>query len=238
MAESPVDPIQFHNTLALNWGNKYRKTSFQGRMKAFLSLLDGNDLTKQKWLDAGCGTGVLARALAARSCSVTGVDASSEMIQVAMESKSDQIHPPVNGPVFELVETVERLYFSQSSFDGIICSSVLEYVMDPNKAIAEFYRILKPSGVLLVSVPNRMSLLRNIQKILYISFKKCFGIHRPAYLAFSKHAYTYKSFGCLLGNNGFTVVSSIRYGPYIPSFIARIGFCTSIIVFLAKKESL
>jgi 2-polyprenyl-6-hydroxyphenyl methylase/3-demethylubiquinone-9 3-methyltransferase len=204
-------------------------------MKAFLSLLDGHDLSKQKWLDAGCGTGVLAHALAAGSCSVTGVDASLEMIQAARKSKSDRNHAPVNDPVFEVVETIERLDFSQSSFDGILCSSVLEYVGDPNKAIVEFYRILRPGGVLLVSVPNKISLLRNIQKIIYMAFKNCCRIHWPAYLAFSKHAYTFKAFSRLLRNNGFTVVSSIRYGPYIPRFISRTGFCSSIIIFLAKK---
>lgn len=230
MAKIGVDAIQFHDNLAKNWDLKYQKTSFRERTKAFLYLLDGNDFNKQEWLDAGCGTGILARALAARGCRVTGVDASSRMIQEARNSKSDQGHDLVNGPVFEVVKTIESLGFDQSRFDGIVCSSVLEYVEDPNKAIEQFYRVLKPGGVLLVSVPDRTSILRNMQKLAYVALKW------PAYLGFSKHSYTRKTFSSLLHDNGFTVTSSMRFGPYLPNVISRVGFCSSMIIFRATKE--
>lgn len=52
-------------------------------MKAFLSLLEGSDLNKQKWLDAGSGGGILSRQLVERGCDVIGVDASAQMIEAA-----------------------------------------------------------------------------------------------------------------------------------------------------------
>ncbi len=238
MLERPVDPIRFHDSLAKNWELKYRKSSFQKRIKAFLSLLDVNDLDKQEWLDAGCGTGVLARALAAAGCRVTGVDASWAMIQAAGNLKSDRDHASVDDPVFQVIETIEKLDFPGSSFDGIVCSSVLEYVGDPNRAVSEFYRVLRPGGLLLVSVPNKVSLLRTIEKVSYAILMKCFGIGWPAYLAFSRHSYTSESFSRLLRDNSFTVLYSIRHSPYMPGFISRMGFSASIIIFLAKKQSL
>jgi 2-polyprenyl-6-hydroxyphenyl methylase/3-demethylubiquinone-9 3-methyltransferase len=225
-----VDAVQFHDNLAKDWDLKYQKASFRERIKAFLSLLDGDDLDRQEWLDAGCGTGILARALADRGCSVTGVDASSRMIQEARGLKCDQDRALADGPVFEVVDTIERLGFDQSSFDGIVCSSVLEYLKDPNKTIAQFYRILKSGGVLLVSVPDRTSILRNMQKLAYAALKW------PTYLAFSKHSYTYRTFSRLLHDNGFTVTSSVRFGPYLPNMISRVGFFSSLIIFRATKE--
>jgi 2-polyprenyl-6-hydroxyphenyl methylase/3-demethylubiquinone-9 3-methyltransferase len=230
--------VHFHDNLAKDWGLKYRKASFRNRMKSFLSLLDGNDLNSQKWLDAGCGTGVLAQALAARGCGVIGVDASPGMIEAARSSISAQDHASAGRPVFEVVESIERLDFGHANFDGVVCSSVLEYVDDPNEAISQFYRILKPGGVLLISVPNKRSLLRNTQKLLHVVLKNCFKINWPAYLAFSRHSYTYESFEHLLRRNGFTVTSSTGYGPYMPNFISRVQFTSSIIMFLAKKEGL
>jgi len=206
-------------------------------MNSFLSLLDKDDLTSQKWLDAGCGTGILTRALAARGCKVVGVDASAGMIEVAKSSLSDHDHASVGNPVFKVVETVERLDFEQAIFDGVLCSSVIEYVNDPNEAISQFYRVLKAGGVLLVSVPNKRSLLRNTQKLLHVILKNCFRIDWPAYLAFSRHSYTYESFSRLLRNNGFAVTSSTWYAPYVPNFIPRTGLASSIIIFLARKES-
>jgi 2-polyprenyl-6-hydroxyphenyl methylase/3-demethylubiquinone-9 3-methyltransferase len=229
------DPIRFHDRLAADWESKYQKASFQGRMKAFLSLLDGISLSDEKWLDAGCGSGVLTRALASRCRSVTGVDASSDMIQVARNSNSNQTHS-VNDPVFEVVETIERLEFAESSFDGVLCSSVLEYLKDPGEAIAQFYRVLRPGGVLLVSVPNKKSLLRRTQKLLHSILKNCLGIDWPAYLAFSRHSYTYPSFVQLLRSNDFTVESAIGYGPYMPNISREIRFTKSIIICLARKK--
>ncbi len=40
-----------------------------------------------------------------------------------------------------------------SSFDGVVCSELLEHVLDPIKVIKEAFRVLKPGGLLLVSVP-------------------------------------------------------------------------------------
>ncbi len=44
-------------------------------------------------------------------------------------------------------------FLSSEYFDVIVCTEVLEHTLNPFKAIEEIYRLLKPSGVLLLSVP-------------------------------------------------------------------------------------
>ena len=43
--------------------------------------------------------------------------------------------------------------FEDASFDGVICNEVLEHVFNPDQFLREIFRVLKPSGDLLLSVP-------------------------------------------------------------------------------------
>jgi len=53
-----------------------------------------------------------------------------------------------------LVGELETLPFQDGSFDSVFCSQVLEHVRDPLSVLEEFNRVLKPGGVLLLSVPH------------------------------------------------------------------------------------
>ncbi len=56
-------------------------------------------------------------------------------------------------PLVDIVARGEQVPFAGAQFDLVICTQVLEYVSDPAAVIAEIYRILKPGGRLLLSVP-------------------------------------------------------------------------------------
>lgn len=47
-----------------------------------------------------------------------------------------------------------KLPFADRSFDHIVCSEVLEHIPDYQSALDEIYRILKPGGTLIISVPR------------------------------------------------------------------------------------
>jgi len=56
-------------------------------------------------------------------------------------------------PLVNAVARGEQIPLAAGQFDLVICTQVLEYVPEPAAAIAEIYRVLKPGGRILLSVP-------------------------------------------------------------------------------------
>ena len=102
-------------------------------------------------LDVGCGTGRLAIVFAERvgsSGSVNGVDPAAEMIKRA-SSRARKRGVPVS---FQ-VAFAQDLPFADESFEALACTLVLHHVAEDDQltAVQEMYRVLKPSGRLLIA---------------------------------------------------------------------------------------
>lgn len=54
----------------------------------------------------------------------------------------------------DIVGSVENIPLGDSSFDSIISTQVLEHIQNSPKAVKEFYRVLKPGGYCLITVPQ------------------------------------------------------------------------------------
>ncbi len=61
-------------------------------------------------------------------------------------------------------EDVEHLSFADGSFDLILSNDVLEHVVNPVKALKEAYRILRPQGELLMTVPFHLGLEESVRR--------------------------------------------------------------------------
>lgn len=94
-------------------------------------------------LDAGCGTGVLTREVRGRGCTVTGIDLSSSMLSVARETCPDVS--------FEIGNVCE-LPFDDNSFDAALSAFMLMFVPQPENALAELSRVVRPGGRIALSV--------------------------------------------------------------------------------------
>jgi len=108
------------------------------RTLAALALARGESV-----LDAGCGTGLLLeqQALAVGpEGRVEGIDYSEDMLDQARQRCADM--PQVG---FHQ-GSVESLPFDDASFDALSCTQCLLYVDEVERALAEFYRVLKPGG--------------------------------------------------------------------------------------------
>ncbi|MFH0714706.1 MAG: methyltransferase domain-containing protein [Candidatus Diapherotrites archaeon] len=99
-----------------------------------------------KLLDVGCGDGFFASLVKERSnASVYGVDISFENLKKAR----------ARGVRIKRADiSAAKLPFSARSFDSVYCGEVLEHVVETEKLLEEFKRVLKPNGFLVVTVPN------------------------------------------------------------------------------------
>jgi len=210
-----LDAVAYHAQLASTWEQQYQQSPFRARLSVLEDCLPDN-LCEQEWLDAGCGSGTLTRRLAERGCRVLGVDAADDMITVArrLSTGSERIH-------FERIHTIADLPLPNESLDGIVCSSVLEYLPDPAGCLAEFARVLRSDGRLFVTVPNRSSLIRRLH-ILIRSVGRLIGKQWFKYLDYSNNAYTETSFRKLLEDRGFLTERMIPFGVWGTSLLA---FC-------------
>ncbi len=98
-----------------------------------------------KILDVGTGTGAIALLLAELGHDVTGMDVSEGMMKTAKD-KADKLNLQIN---FELGDA-ENLRFKDNSFDGVICRHLLWTLPNPEKAVEEWIRVIKPGGKIAV----------------------------------------------------------------------------------------
>lgn len=186
--------VEFHDTLAAKWDDGYLAPTFSCRLAVIRELLP---TAEGLWLDAGCGTGTISRWMVSNyGCAVEAVDGSSAMVADAVRRGTKA-----------QTGSVEHLPYATDSLDGIICSSVLEYVSDPGLVLREFHRVLKPQGLLLISVPRvRTHILMKL--IHLVTVGKWYSASR-----YSKHSYGPKSFAAVLARSGFEYEEHRCFSP-------------------------
>lgn len=101
--------------------------------------------------------------------------------------------------------------YPSGTYDLVICSSVLEYVRDYRAELANFARLLRPAGRLLVSMPNRASRYRLAETLVYAV------TGRPRYRRHVLHQVTPEQFRTDLAMAGLTASSIIPFAePPLP----------------------
>jgi SAM-dependent methyltransferase len=100
-------------------------------------------------LDSGCGDGYGARYLADSASVVVGADRSWEAIR---EARRDGARNLVLS-----CSDLESLPFRDGSFDVVCSFQVLEHFREPVPMLREAARVLRPSGVLVLTTPNQLT---------------------------------------------------------------------------------
>ena len=113
--------------------------------------------TARTAVDAACGTGRLARRLLARGYGVIGVDSSPAMLEQARDH--------VSGSDFRTGD-LDALPVPDDTADLVVTGLALTHVADLNPVYAEFARVLRPGGDLIVSDVDRdLVLLGSVVKV-------------------------------------------------------------------------
>ncbi|MDR0438838.1 MAG: class I SAM-dependent methyltransferase [Methanocalculaceae archaeon] len=141
-------------------------------MNALQSVLPPKD--NLSILDVGCGTGVMGMVLAEMGHTVTGIDISEEMMNIGRKKAmfahlsmifhhGDAEHPP----------------FMDNTFDVVINRHLLWTLPHLNNAIASWYRVLKPTGVVMVidGVWDDGSVLSDVRRKMSFAFSRMFELH-------------------------------------------------------------
>lgn len=126
-------------------------------------VLDFIDRTGGRALDVGCGPAVMTKALLEKKFIVYHSDISGAMIEKAKAAFGGQ---EFKGRVFFETSDAEHLDFEDSFFDVVVCIGVIEYLADYHKAIATIAKILKKGGSVIISIPNKGSILNGIDDLL------------------------------------------------------------------------
>ncbi|TAM99754.1 MAG: class I SAM-dependent methyltransferase, partial [Rhodanobacteraceae bacterium] len=113
--------------------------SYEGRWKRYLEVSTARTLAalaprdQERILDAGCGTGLLLRRIAACApgTQFVGIDLTLAMLRQADRTLSDLV-----------LGDVRRLPFADGSLDAVVLASVLQYLPDLDAALSEASRVL------------------------------------------------------------------------------------------------
>jgi ubiquinone/menaquinone biosynthesis C-methylase UbiE len=107
----------------------------------YLELADG-----QRVLDCGCGMGFYLMAMSRlRRLRLVGVDFDAGRLRWAQ--REDVAAALISAEV-------HRLPFANAVFDRILLSEVLEHLPEERRSLDELFRVLRPSGILAISVPH------------------------------------------------------------------------------------
>jgi SAM-dependent methyltransferase len=136
------------------------------RARAVVSALKNRP--GEEVLDAGCGPGVTSLTLSQQGYKVTAIDTDPAKIEILR-----LLGLSLGRNLAAQIATVCDLPFRDASFDKVLCAEVLEHVEDDRRAVAELARVLRPGGVLVITVPSKHSIAH--------AYEDDFGHARPGY---------------------------------------------------------
>jgi len=121
--------------------------AFGDTHEVILSLMEG--VAKGRVLDVAAGEGLLTYRLSRSGFDVIPADKEISHFKV------DSMKP-------DIVDLNGKLPYKDGSFDYVLCIETFEHLTNPGNCLCEFYRILKPQGMLILSTPNISSLISRL----------------------------------------------------------------------------
>lgn len=104
----------------------------------------------QAVLDLACGEGYGADLLARRARSVVGMDSSAAAIaHAAARYRRDNLEFAIG--------SASRIPAADASFDAVVSFETIEHLAEQAEMLAEFRRVLRPKGLLIISSPDKAS---------------------------------------------------------------------------------
>ena len=174
----------------------------------------------QLMLDMGCGEGRHSiGALLETPASIVGMDLSFEDLKIAQSRLKDFDTSELSTSCTFGLGNINDIPLQDSSLDAVICSEVLEHVDSPNESVRELVRVLKPGGVMALSVP------RYLPELICWKLSKEYSKTPGGHVRIFKHQE--------LKNLAFLMVLNISLSIGLMDCIPHIGGCN---VFFGKLK--
>lgn len=174
---------------------------------------------KDSLLDIGGGFGRLVPIYAPIFKKCVLVDPSEKLLSYSKKLKK-------NYPNFEVKKgIVENLPFKNDSFQVAICIRVFHHLKNPQKAIKEIKRVLKPKGFLILEFANKIRFKNILKAIFSLDFNFFFN-HLPLNISSNKNipfvSYHPNQIKTLLLANGFEIKKIISVSNFRLPLIKKI----------------
>ncbi len=133
------------------------------KLHHLLSLVNFDAWRGQPVLDVGCGAGVEVVRFARGGARIVGVDLSPQAVSLSRQNLAQ------HGLVAPLtVADGEALPFPDASFAFVYAHGVVQYAADDRAVVRECHRVLRPGGLALFQVYNRVSWLNLLSKVMKV----------------------------------------------------------------------
>jgi ubiquinone/menaquinone biosynthesis C-methylase UbiE len=168
-------------------------------------------------LDAGCGAGFVAIALAARGFRVSAVDSSPAMVE---QTRRHATEAGVADRLSAAVADVHALQLSGGPFHLIVALGLLPWLHAPETALRELARVLEPRGYLIVSADNAARLTNLLDPRLnpaVLPLKRAYRRLRPRREPVAPHTYaSIRGVDRMIERAGLVKVAgrTLGFGPF------------------------
>jgi SAM-dependent methyltransferase len=142
MEPDPIVREFTHQSESFNVAPVMRSADTLGRLIDQIPAAAG-----ERWLDAACGPGLVARGLAPRVGEVHGVDMTPAMVDVARREAAAE---GIRNAVFAVGDAT-ALDFAPGTFDGAVTRFSLHHIPVPGRVVAELARVVRPGGAVVLA---------------------------------------------------------------------------------------
>ena len=215
---NPFKAVQLQATIYES-RNETRRWLHQTRKAHIAQLIERYGTGSLKAMEIGPGSGVYLPILCETSKHVTAIDIHAGHLEVAKGLQHSL-------PNLDVVECDVIEYRSEESFDLILCSEVIEHLVESESTLASLASLLSDDGFLILSTPQRYSTLEVCAKVAFLP-----GILQIVRLAYREaveplghiNLLTEKQLNGQTERAGFVTVESFKSGFYLPIVAELMG---------------
>lgn len=137
----------YYDTIAHQFDAVMNPYEMGKRVRLIFDTLLTDPLAGRLVLDAGCGSGVVSALLAGKGARVVSLDISHNLlVETRRKTGGDGL---AQG-------SLQTLAFAADTFDYVVSTEVIEHTPSPARSVSELLRVLKPGGILVLTVPHRL----------------------------------------------------------------------------------